>query len=390
MIANLSKSTDKMRVSLFFTRGMSLDKWLNVGMYDREKLLYEELIINNVVKQFIWFTYGVSDHHIAKKLTRDKRLNPSILVLPMPKIFDSRVGMLIYSIILPIIYSKHIKESTIYKTNQMNGSWTAIISKYLYRKPLIIRTGFNLSLLAMKNKLSSVRVYIYMFYEKLACQYANVVLVTSNKDKAHLIKSNQSNASKIFVRPNYIQTDIFKPIKSVKYEKRLIYVGRLHKEKNLFSLIDAIAKTSFTLDMYGEGHLKNKLIQYAQRKNARVNIKGKVENNRLPEILNKYNYYIITSYFEGMPKTLLEAMSCGLICIGTDVEGVNEILIHNENGFLTSIDANSISHSINNLYNDRHTEDKLRVNARQFILDKCSLEDALEYETKLYHTLCGA
>ena len=51
-----------------------------------------------------------------------------------------------------------------------------------------------------------------------------------------------------------------------------------------------------------------------------VKFNGVVANDKLPDILNEYKYYILASNYEGMPKTLLEAMACGNLCIGTNVD----------------------------------------------------------------------
>ena len=93
--------------------------------------------------------------------------------------------------------------------------------------------------------------------------------------------------------PNYVDTKLFKPIESVeKYPDRLVFVGRLNEEKNLFTLIEAVAKTSLTLDIYGQGQLKQALEQKAARMNVHVNFMGGVPNYELPAILNRYRYYV--------------------------------------------------------------------------------------------------
>jgi glycosyltransferase involved in cell wall biosynthesis len=61
---------------------------------------------------------------------------------------------------------------------------------------------------------------------------------------------------------------------------------------------------------------------------------GVVPNSELPAVLNRYRWYILPSLHEGMPKTLLEAMACGLVCIGTDVDGINQIIEDGVNGYL--------------------------------------------------------
>ena len=78
--------------------------------------------------------------------------------------------------------------------------------------------------------------------------------------------------------------------------------------------------------------LKIELKAYAKN----VKIPGRKPNNKIPKILNKYSVYVICSKIEGNVKTLLEAMACELICIGSNVEGINNIISNKKNYFLVN------------------------------------------------------
>ena len=56
-------------------------------------------------------------------------------------------------------------------------------------------------------------------------------------------------------------------------------------------------------------------------------------NSLLPEIYNKYKYFILNSSNEGMSKVLLEAMACGCIIFCSDIEANKNIVNNSENGF---------------------------------------------------------
>ena len=74
----------------------------------------------------------------------------------------------------------------------------------------------------------------------------------------------------------------------------------------------------------------------SRRKNVIVRFQGTVANDQLPEVLSQYRYYILPSIYEGMPKTLLEAMACGLVCLATRIPGVDEIITQEKDGYLIS------------------------------------------------------
>ena len=56
---------------------------------------------------------------------------------------------------------------------------------------------------------------------------------------------------------------------------------------------------------------------------------------------------------EGNPKTLLEAMSCGLACIGSNIPGINQIITHKKNGYLCNLDSKSIANAVVSVYNNK-------------------------------------
>jgi len=207
--------------------------------------------------------------------------------------------------------------------------------------------------------------------------------VASQQDQRFIINRYGYSPRKTSILPNYIDTDAFKPLHTKKQKNRIIFVGRLNLQKNIFNLITAIAKTDFALDVYGQGELKEKLRRHAENLGARVNFLGVVPNSELPQLLNTYSYYILPSHFEGMPKTLLEAMACGCICIGTDVSGINEVIESGVNGFLAGgTDAESLYHAISEAVVGNHA-----LVARQAALTiqaRFSLEAIVESDLAVY------
>jgi len=323
-----------MILSLFFTRGVSLETWINQGLFDREKLIYEEHLKQGNLDKVYWLTYGSNDKILADQLKKENRLHKDIEVLQMPIFFNiPKIGSYLYSLFLPFIYKKELKNSDILKTNQMDGSISGVISRWLYKIKFINRTGYTLSIFTKKQNVSKFKQYFIELNEKITYKYADVNIVASNQDKNYLINKYNLDGKTIEVIHNYIDTNLFKPL-NLQREDKLVFVGRLNKQKNLFNLIESVSKTNLELDIYGKGELKEELINFTKELKAKVNFKGVVDNKELPYILNQYKYYILVSHYEGMPKTLLETMACGCICIGTDVDGINEVIEDKVNGYL--------------------------------------------------------
>lgn len=376
---------------LFFTRGVSLKTWLDTGLFYREKLIYEEHLKRGNLKEVYWLTYGYKDGELEKTLKKNGGLHPDIKVVPMPRYFSIRkIGSWLYSIIMPFMQRDLMKKADILKTNQIDGSWAAVISKYIYKKPLILRSGFiisnrpkfsqNIKIVSRKN------LRFFILVEWLSFKCCNIAVVSSKNDKQYLCKKYNINPDNIHVLYNYIDVDQFYPMNVQKYDNRIVFVGRLSQEKNLSNLIRAITETGLTLDIYGIGELKSELEKLTIEIGGKVNFRGTVPNNEIPIILNKYKYFILPSFYEGMPKTLLEAMACGLVCIGTNVKGINEIIEDSKTGYL-AYDTGylELAEAIKKAY--RSDNNYIGLNARRKIVDFYSLKEIVRKERELFFEL---
>ena len=127
-------------------------------------------------------------------------------------------------------------------------------------------------------------------------------------------------------------------------EKRIVSVGRLVAQKNHELLIKAFAAVhpmypDYTLEIYGDGPLKEKLFQLVDDMNLAgcVILRGNV-NDVFKHTINAA-VFVMSSNFEGMPNALIEAMALGLPCISTDCPcgGPRFLINHGKNGLLCEV-----------------------------------------------------
>lgn len=122
-----------------------------------------------------------------------------------------------------------------------------------------------------------------------------------------------------------------------KYEKQIIFVGRLSKEKGVNSLIELakILPKEIHLIIVGSGPFENKIKNIAE-KYSNIKFLGYLPKNKVIPLLRGSFALIQPSLAEGISTTVLEAMACQIPIIGTNVGGNKELIINNENGFLIS------------------------------------------------------
>jgi len=341
-----------MKLALFFTKGVSLGIWEKVGNLDREVKPYKKLL--DYFDEIYFLTYDNRSY-----------LFEGIKVLPMS------------------VFRKELKNIDIFKTNQMDGSWKAVIAKKIFKKKLVVRQGYQRSIFAQKAKTKKWKQVVIQSLEKFAYTNADAIIVSSKADKKYVEEKYKINPKKVNYIPNYIDTDLFKPL-NVEKENRICFVGRLEDQKNLFNLIEAVKGLDIKLTIFGTGSLKDKLT-LASSEN--IEFKENINNKDLPGEINKSRLFILPSLYEGCPKVLLEAMSCGVPVIGTNVYGIDEIIKHKENGYLCETSVESIRSAIMNILDDNDLQKRMGLNARRTILENFSLDKVLKKEKSIYETL---
>lgn len=121
----------------------------------------------------------------------------------------------------------------------------------------------------------------------------------------------------------------------------IINVGRLSAQKNQSLLIQAFSSITkefpnYKLEIFGEGELKNQLDLQIKSLKMTEYIEIKKPTLEIQKIMRTARLFVLSSDYEGMPNTLLEAMALGTPCISTDCKpgGAREIINNGENGFI--------------------------------------------------------
>ena len=104
-------------------------------------------------------------------------------------------------------------------------------------------------------------------------------------------------------------------------------------------------------------------------------------------IYNKFEFYLIASHYEGNPKSLLEAMACGNVVIGSNVTGINNIIKHRENGLLFDLEYGNLSKQINLILDGSYDLNISKLNSIKFIKETHSLNELSKLELNDYRTI---
>lgn len=233
---------------------------------------------------------------------------------------------------------------------------------YWYIKKLIKKNTYNLihaffgipcGYIAMKTRLpyivslrgSDVPFYNKRFekldkliFKRLSKKiWKNSKAVIANSEGLKELALKTSSKQDIKVIYNGVDIDEFLPIKKNKIGNKIILIstGRLIPRKGYKYLIEALKGIdNCKLQLIGGGVLKEQLKKLANENKVKVEFLGNIKHENIHKYLQKADIFVLPSLNEGMSNSILEAMSCGLPIIATDVGGSKELI--NGNGFVVS------------------------------------------------------
>jgi glycosyltransferase involved in cell wall biosynthesis len=223
----------------------------------------------------------------------------------------------------------------------------------------------------------------FKYLTKKSLDKCDLYTVTSLCDKEFLLKNfSNINSSKIKIRSNWVDSKENIQINNKNIVNNIVSVGRIEEQKNYELIIRSLQGTNFELDIFGEGSLKEDLVNLANELNVNINFLGIVNNEILVQKLQHYKFYISSSKFEGNPKSVLEAMSAGCIVIASKIKNHLEFL-NIDNSILFDQNIKSLKETIMNLdkISQRH-EDDLISNSVETIKNSYNLNDLVKKEIK--------
>jgi glycosyltransferase involved in cell wall biosynthesis len=356
-------------LTLFFTRGVSLQTWDTVGMFEREVAIYRRLQQHGVQVRFV--TYGGPE-----ELAYAERL-PGITILCN----RWRLRRRTYELLLPWLHAPAFQRSDVIKTNQTNGAEIALRAARFWHKPLIARCGYMWSeFVARQQGNDSTSAHRTRRVEANIFRAAHKVVVTTSAMADDVAQRIPAAKKRITVVPNYVDPDHFRPIHTHEYLWDITFIGRFVPQKNVEALLEAIEPLDVSILLVGNGEQRQSLHQRFGNLNGRVQWQERVPNHELPDYLNQGRVFILPSHYEGHPKALIEAMSCGLPVIGANAPGINNIIQHCDNGYLCNTSVEGIRAAIQEVLADEALQKHMGARARQFALQHFALDQVMQQE----------
>ena len=276
------------------------------------------------------------------------------------------------------------------KTNQSERAFFYTLAAGRWRKPIVLRCGYvygeyletTLAKLTWKLK-------FYRWLEAKGFEQATYCQVTTEELSQWVQKKYHVPKEKMSVVPNFVDTEIFKPMGGIqKRDGSIISVGRLSPVKQFDLLIKACAEIpGCTLTIIGEGPERGSLEDLGKSLRLDLRLPGNIPNEELPRLLQEHRAFAITSKREGHPKALIEAMACGMPCIGNKTTGIQNIIKHGENGWLVEADVESLKQGLSLILGNEPLSEDLGRKAYKYASEAYSFRRCFNLEYVNMHRL---
>lgn len=227
------------------------------------------------------------------------------------------------------------------------------------------------------------------FGEKSAVKYADEIIVLS-KSMQNYFKETYNRETHFIPngvnKPNLREPKVIKEKYGLDKEKYILFLARIVPEKGLDYLIEAYKKINTDKKMViagGASHTNSyyETIKEKIKDDSRIIMTGFVQGEELEELYSNCYLYVLPSDIEGMPLSLMEAMSYGRNCLVSNIEENVQV---GDSKVLT-FEKTNVADLKNKL--EKALNQNIRLNSEEisnYILEKYNWDDVIEKTKKLY------
>ncbi|MEG2054164.1 MAG: glycosyltransferase family 4 protein [Oscillospiraceae bacterium] len=234
------------------------------------------------------------------------------------------------------------------------------------------------------------------FGEKMAAKYADEIIVLSKNVQQYF--RDTYNRETIFIpngitQPEIKKANLIKENFGLEKDEYILFLARIVPEKGLHYLIEAynhlktekklvIAGSSSNTDTYFE-KIKNMV-----NKNNKIIMTGFVYGEILEELYSNAYVYVLPSDIEGMPISLLEALSYDNCCLVSDISENTSVVGKNGAVFKKS-DVNSLQENLELLLKNEELVRNYKIDAGKYVCDNFSWDKVVNETLDVYKMVKG-
>lgn len=262
-----------------------------------------------------------------------------------------------------------------------------ILTHIFHKKSVVTIHGLDWQ----RAKWGSFATKFLKFSEKTAAKYADEIIVLSKNTEKYFLDTYKRKTTFIpngISKPTILDDVCIQKKYGLSKDEYILFLGRIVPEKGLSYLIDAYNKLNTTKKLViagGASHTndyKNSLINKAKN-NSNIIFTDFVDGDILHSLYSNAYIYCLPSDLEGMPLSLLEAMSYGNCCVTSDIPECTEVTgkyaLHFKQG-----DTEDLKNILSDLLKDNSKVNRFKKEAANYILSAYNWDNITKQTLKLY------
>lgn len=357
------------------------------------EIVVEQLAERMVAKGHEVYAYNRKGHHVSGDKENDLKevkLYKGIHIITTPTFENKSLNAFVYSVLatfhalfqkydvihfhasgscamiwLPKLFGIHTV-ATIHGLDSQRAKWGGFASKYL------------------------------QFGEKMAAKYADELIVLSEGNRKYFKDMYGRNATLV---PNGVDPQEIKEAKLIleRYglarKSYILFLARIVPEKGLHYLIEAFKdiETDKKLCIVGGTSHSDEYVEQVVKMaedDDRIMFLGFQQGEALQELFSNAYLYVLPSDVEGMPISLLEAMSYGNCCVVSDIVE-NASVVEDKGVTFEKGNVKSLEKELKNLLEDERIVHMLKKESREFITKKYNWDEVVDKTLQLYENERG-
>ncbi|WP_338883820.1 glycosyltransferase family 4 protein [Xenorhabdus sp. TH1] len=275
------------------------------------------------------------------------------------------------------------------------------IAAWLNRTKLIVHTVHGFSFPVARNKMQYL---LFWLMEKIGSACGDITICLHEDDMRISTQVVRINRKKILIIGNGVDTERFKPY-SLQHRQQLRtqlgdikdnevivgMIGRLWPQKNPMYLLNALAKLIKDYPyvkcyFIGDGELREEMTEFISKNQLENNVKLFGWRNDTEVFLNIFDVFVLPSLWEGMPLAILEAKSCGLPCLVSNISGNRNIIDDGKDSLLFDLEqnGNDLHKKLQFLIEESDERKSLGQQARLNILQEYNIDVRIRRIEQMY------
>lgn len=351
------------------------------------EVVVEELAVRMVGRGHQVTVYNRSGHHVSGREFDGKRLKEykGIRLKKVPTLNVKGIAAMTASFFASV-YAAFGRYQVVHFHTE-GPCVTLWLPKLLGKRCVVTVHGLD----HQRSKWGKFASAYIMLGEKCAVKFADEIIVLSHSAQMYF-KEKYGRDTRLI--PNGVTpalpaaADLIATEFNLEKDGYILYLGRITPEKGIHYLIEAYKelKTDKKLVIAGgssdsDGYLAE--MKAMAEKNRNIIFTGFVQGKKLEELYSNAYLYVLPSLLEGMPLSLLEAMSYGNCCVVSDIPECKDVVCDAGITFTKGL-ATHLRACLQQLIDSPQTVARYKNNASSFVLRQFSWDEVTDKTLKVY------